>query len=213
MSGTTGRRAILLALLAVALVPSVAAAKPGEVHAGRARVAEVLRRSDAWSPPPDTVVYVLGGNFDYGWFQRSYMSPARTAARVLGLPVIDSTANPNGSVRANAARVRSDLERILAERPGATILVAANSKGFADWQEAMAHAPLVVRRARQRIGVFALTPNWRGTRLAGFVLRHRWLERAAQRLLSRKRAPWDRRSLGDITPAGGRRARARYRGT
>ena len=202
-------RSLVSLSIAFSLCAVPGAASADRVHEGRARVREVLRTSADWTPPRNTIVYVLGGNFDYGRLQRGYMSPARKAAAQLGLAVVDSSANPNGSVADNAARIRRDLDRLLTVRPGVTILVAANSKGYADWAEAMADAPASVRRARDQIGVFALTPNWGGSRLAGFVLEHRWLERSLARLLSRKRSPWDRKSLEDMTPAARQRANAR----
>ncbi|HUS69062.1 MAG TPA: hypothetical protein VMZ28_31210 [Kofleriaceae bacterium] len=202
-------RSLVSLSIAVTLCGAPGAASADRVHDGRARVRDVLRASADWTPPRNTIVYVVGGNFDYGPLRRGYMSPARKAADQLGLAVVDSSANPNGSVADNAARIRRDLDRILSVRPGVTILVAANSKGYADWAEAMGDAPETVQRARDQIGVFALTPNWGGTRLAGFVLEHRWLERTVARLFSRKRSPWDRKSLEDITPAARQRANAR----
>lgn len=208
----------LLSLLGALLVTSWAsAAKPphagvdGPVYpSGRQRVKAVLDANRGWTPPPNTVVYVLGGNFDYSKFTKGYMSPARTAAKQLGLPVVDSSANPNGSLKDNAARIRQDIAGILAKKPGATILVAANSKGYADWHEAMVDAPPNIRTAKDRIGVFALTPNWGGSPKANQVLQHPWLERTAKKLLARPNSPWSSRSLADITPEARARTIAGY---
>lgn len=205
---------LLLAFLVALLVPRTSLAGDDTVvyAQGRARVREVLKTNDGWKAPPNTVVYVLGGNFDYGPLQRAYMSPARTAARELGLPVIDSTANPNGSVADNATKIRADLTRVLAQRPGVTVLVSANSKGYPDLYEALSGpgAPAELRAASNRIGVFALTPNWGGAPKAQTVVDHPAAEKVVAKLLSHPRSPWDHASLADITPAARQRAIAGY---
>jgi hypothetical protein len=207
----------LVALFCIGLVSSwaLAAGETAEVHNGRQKRTKILRDfgREGWkTPPPETIVYVLGGNFDYSRFHLPYMSPARTAARQLGFGVFDSNANPNGSVAANAKTILEDWESILKDHedhkdhkdhPGARIIVAANSKGYADlFHAAMQDASPLIKAAaaESRIGVFAVSPNWGGAPMAQTVRDHPWLLRRTKSLFSGSRFEWFNESLWDVTP-------------
>jgi hypothetical protein len=216
----------LFALLSLLLVSSWASAQTFFPD-GRKRVQEVLKANTDFEASDNTVVYVLGGNFDYGPLQGKpgiwqkipvlkrlgYMNPARKAAQRLGIEQVESSANPNGSAESNAKAIQQDLVELLKARPGVKIVFALNSKGYRDLKAAMVDAPEEIRAAEGRMVGFALSPNNGGTNLAQKVLDHPTVEKVTKALLSRARSPWNQgEGLASVTPEASRAADASYAG-